>query len=228
MNIISSTNVDLIEPFPVSEARRVFTWLHIYRNIIESDLSPKTPDEFEAFLREVVATPGVRSFGLIDKANKLNFRHEAPLIGMIVFEPSGGWNCYCHIASPRRAWGMGFMDEGVRAALDYLFATSPSLLRVSAMVLDNNGPVKGFIRRLGCRYEGRLRDMLLQNGVPKDVLHFCITRNDWLERQSKEKAKQNEGNEPSELSDSSDSVVSSMFLNTPSTLLNNSVPTITQ
>jgi RimJ/RimL family protein N-acetyltransferase len=180
MRVIESTNIDLIEPFPLSEAKRAFGWIHCYRNLIESDLSPKTPEEFEAYLQAIL--PATRSFGVIDKNNQLGFKHEVPLVGMIIFEPATAWNCYVHIASPRRAWGSGFMEEAIKGALTEVFDTEPYLTRVSAYVLENNNPVKGLARRLRWEYEGRMRDLITQNGEPKNVLHFGITRRSWVER----------------------------------------------
>jgi RimJ/RimL family protein N-acetyltransferase len=185
MNILESTNIDLIEPFPVNEGRRVFKWLHAYKNIVETDLSAKTPEDLEAFLTAVVQTPGVHSYGVIDKFNQLGFKHEAPLVGMIIYEPASIWNSYCHVASTRRAWGMGYIDEGIRASLDYLFSNEPQLLRVSALVLATNGPVKGLVRRLGARYEGCMKEMVTQNGQPKDLLHFGITKTEWVAKKQK-------------------------------------------
>ncbi len=181
MHIIESTNIDLIEPFPIQEAKRVFNWLRCYKNVIESDISPKSPEDFEQFLAAMI--PFTRSFGVIDKFNTLKMKHEAPLVGMIVFEPFTIYNCYIHIASPRRAWGSGFMDEGISTALTEIFATEPTLLRVSAYVLENNGPVKGLARRLGFRFEGCMRDFVTQNSIPKNVLHFGMTKQDWTEKQ---------------------------------------------
>ncbi len=178
MHIISCPNIDLIEPFPAHEAKRVFGWLHCYKNIVESDLSPKTPEEFAEYLSALL--PFTRSFGIIDKNNELRMKHEAPLVGMIVFEPSTLYNCYIHIASPRRAWGHGFMDQGISAALSEIFSTEPQLLRVSAYVLENNAPVKGLARRLGFRFEGNMADLVLQDGAPKNVLHFGMTRRMWV------------------------------------------------
>lgn len=177
IHIIEAPDVDLIEPFPMREAKRVFGWLHAYRNIVESDLSPKTPEEFEAYFQRLL--PHIRSFGVIDRDNKLKYRHPAPLIGMIAFEPSTPWNCYIHIASNRRAWGSGFMDQAVTTALDEIFATEPTLLRISAFVLSGNGPVKAMIRRIGGRFEGLHKDWVTQNGKPKNVIHFGVTRQEW-------------------------------------------------
>ena len=178
MRILESDNIDLIEPFPVREAKRVFGWLHAYKNIIENDLSPKTPEEFETFMINIL--PNVRSYGVIDKNNTLGFRHEAPLVGMVVFEPQSVWNFFIHIASTRRAWGSGFMDEAINVAIKDLFDTVPSLLRVTGLTLSNNSPVKGLARRLGWHYEGKQHDAVLQDGEPRDLIQLGITRREWV------------------------------------------------
>src|SRR4051812_17902980 len=112
MNIIESQNVDLISPFPPNEAKRVFGWMHAYKSVIETDESPKTPEEFTQYFTEFI--PNLRSYGVVDKHNKLEMKHEAPLIGMIAFQPSESYRGYIHIASTRRAWGTGLFEEGVR------------------------------------------------------------------------------------------------------------------
>ena len=182
MRIIESTHIDLIEPFPLREAKRVFGWLHAYKNIVENDLSPKTPESFEEFMINLL--PNVRSFGVIDRDNVLGFRHEAPLIGMVVFEPYTIWNSFIHLASTRRAWGSGFMDEAIDRALTDIFETTPTLLRVTGLALANNGPVKGLARRLGWQYEGKQHDAILQDGEPRDLVQFCVTRRAWVLKNS--------------------------------------------
>ena len=178
MNIIEAQDVDLIEPFPMSQAKRAYGWLHAYKNIVEHDLFPQNFEEFEAFLGALL--PYAKSYGIIDKYNKLNIKHEAPIVGMIVLEPTSLWNCYIHIASTRRCWGSGFMDQGIRAVLDHVFEVYPNITRISAFVLSNNHPVKGLARRLGFKFEGILEDMVCQRGEPKDIIHFGMTKRRWL------------------------------------------------
>jgi RimJ/RimL family protein N-acetyltransferase len=184
MNILAGTKVDLIDPFPLSEARRAYRWMRCYKNIIESDLSPHTEEEFEDFMASIL--PRVRSWGVIDRDNVLGIHHEAPLIGFVMFEPNTMWNGYIHIASTRRAWGSGLMDDAVTTAIGHLFTADPQLLRVSAYILPGNSLVQGMAKRLGFAYEGFLRDMVTQGGKPKGVLHFGLTRYRWEERQGAE------------------------------------------
>src|SRR5215204_3569555 len=113
MEIIESQNIDLLTPFPISEAKRVFGWLHAYKSVIETDQSPKTPAEFEAFFTGLI--PNLQSYAVIDKHNVLKMNHAAPLVGMVAFEPQSIWNGWLHIASTRKAWGSGLFEEGTRA-----------------------------------------------------------------------------------------------------------------
>jgi RimJ/RimL family protein N-acetyltransferase len=193
MNIISTLDVDLIEPFPVQEARRVFGWFHAYKNIVETDISPKTPEEFEAFFKALI--PNCRSYGIIDKNHKLSIKHEAPLVGIVVFEPQTVYNFYIHVASTRKAWGSGFIDQALNASIDDVFDLVPSLLRISAYVLANNGPVKGLARRMGFKFEGVHSDMVLKDGVPRDLIHFGMTRREWEKRKT---ASEENSNKPDE------------------------------
>ena len=205
MNILESTNIDLIEPFPASECRRVYNWLHAYKNIVETDLSAKSEGDFEEFLRNLILVPGVRSFGVIDKFNSVGFKHEAPLVGMIIYEPSSIWNYYTHVASTRKAWGKGFIDEGLRTTISALFSDTPTLLRVSAIVLSTNGPVKGLVRRLGAKYEGCMKDMVTQGGEPRDLLHFGITRRTWVQPPEGEESANPAPSDPPDASPNADS-----------------------
>lgn len=178
MEIISSTNVDLLTPFPIGEAKRVFGWLHAYKSVIETDQSPKTPQEFEAFFTHLI--PNLKSYAVIDKNNSLKMNHEAPLIGMIAFEPHTIWNGYLHIASTRKAWGSGLFEEGVKAALTHIFETAPDLNRVSAHILANNYPAKSLAKRLGFVKEGLFEDWVTQKSEPKNIIQFGMTKKRWM------------------------------------------------
>jgi RimJ/RimL family protein N-acetyltransferase len=179
MQVIESTNIDILSPFPIQEAKRVFGWLHAYKSVIETDLSPKSPSEFEEFFTGLI--PNLRSYAVIDKFNSLKMNHEAPLIGMIAFEPTTIWNGMLHVASTRRAWGSGLFEEGVRMAISDLFNTHEGLMRVSAQVLANNHPARSLAKRLGFKLEGSFEDWVAQKGEPKAVVQFGMTRKRWVQ-----------------------------------------------
>jgi RimJ/RimL family protein N-acetyltransferase len=175
MRILQGTNVDLIEPFPLSEIPRFLGWLHCYKSIFEVDGDPVTPEEKTLYYQQLF--PQTLSWGVIDKNNQLNYKHEAPLVG-IVFLQGGASpaNCYVHLASTRRAWGSGLMDEAAQTLIKYVFASYPSLQRISGAILNNNKPAKAFAKRQGFKQDGLLKDFVTQQGQPRSVAHFGILR----------------------------------------------------
>ena len=177
MRVIEGQLVDLIDPFPMKEIYRVYGWLHCYRTMTESDVSPKTPEEYMAYLGNTL--PSMVSYGVIDKVNATESRHEAPLIGIITFEPHTVYNGFVHVASTRKAWGKGLIDEAACLVKKDLFDNLPSILRLSAWIFKNNIPAQHFVIRAGFRKEGVLRDFILQNGVPKTIYQYGLTRRDY-------------------------------------------------
>jgi RimJ/RimL family protein N-acetyltransferase len=155
LQVIECPQVDLISPFPVSEAHRLRGWLYCYKSLIIDDQTSGTEDELESYLSTILASPTMISWGIIDKFNQVNSKHEAPLVGFIGYEPMGAFNGYFHVASNRSCWGKGFVDEAGRAAISAIFSTYPSVLRVSAAMLDRNKPAKALAHRLGFERDGR-------------------------------------------------------------------------
>jgi RimJ/RimL family protein N-acetyltransferase len=180
MRIIEGDLVDLITPFPRKELKRVFGWLYCYKSIIETDAFPKTPEEYEEQMSQVI--PNILSYAVIDKNNITHNKHETPLVGMFAFEPMSEWNAYIHLASSRSAWKKHLMDEAARLSITDVFSTQP-FIRLSGFILEQNLPVRYMAKRMGWTYEGLLKDWVTQNGVIKDVIHYGYTRAQWLESQ---------------------------------------------
>lgn len=174
MNIIEAQDVDIIEPFPLSEVKRLVGWMHCYKSLITADGFPQTPEDMEAYFLSVI--PNIRSWGVIDRDNKLKSKHEAPLIGFISLEGATVFNAYFHVASTRKAWGSRLIDQAGEAVIKHVFESDPGLLRVSAAILDNNYPAKGLARRLGFAQDGLLKNMVAQAGEPKAIAHFGLLR----------------------------------------------------
>jgi RimJ/RimL family protein N-acetyltransferase len=144
-----------------------------------TDDGPQTDEEILEYLRGSISR--VVSYGVIDKNNTLSIKHEAPIIGMITFEPATIYNGYFHVTSRRKAWGSGLMDEAGKVAIQDIFENIPSLTRVSAAVLNNNSPAKGIAKRLGFKQDGMLPDFLMSKGSVMSVAHFGLTRVSWNE-----------------------------------------------
>ena len=183
MKIYTGTIIDLLEPFPEREIKRLVGWLHCYKSIIHSDDSPQTDEELVTYFTNYFKQPNVRSWGIIDKGNTINIQHEAPLVGFGAFEfaglPIGSRNGYFHCATTRKAWGAGLIDEAYRLGVDTIFTEHPDLLRVSSFVLNNNYPARKLALRVGMKIEGVLEDAVLQQGIPKPLTHFGLTRRRW-------------------------------------------------
>lgn len=180
LNIISGENVDLIAPFPQAEVRRVFGWSHCFRTLSESDDNPQDIDTFTERVHGLLAS--CPSWGVIDKNRLTNDKHEAPLVGILLFEPVGVRAGYVHFASARKAFKMNLMDEALGLVVRFIFENSPLLLRLGAYMDEKNAPAKSLYRRVGFRFEGSVEDAVLHLGVPKSVAYFGLTQRAWVQR----------------------------------------------
>lgn len=178
MNIISGQNVDLITPFPANEVRRVFGWNHCYRTITENDDTPNNIEDFTTHVQTLLTV--CPSWGIIDKNRITNTSHEAPLVGIGLFEPAGSRTGYFHVATARKAFRTGLIDEAGELVIKTLFDSVPTLLRLGAYMDEKNAPAKALCRRLGFKFEGVCEDAILQNGQPKNVAYFGLTRRNWI------------------------------------------------
>lgn len=176
MRVLEFQNLDLIEPFPSNQIHRLRGWLYCYKNILIDDFVGKSDAEIEDFLRQVIVDPNTRSWGLIDKNNITNSKHEAPLVGFIAYNKTTPYNGVFHVASSRTCWGKGLMDEAGKELLKMVFEEDPTLLRCSAVILDKNKPARAYAQRLGFQYEGKLHDWAIQNGQPITVVTYGFTR----------------------------------------------------
>ena len=182
LRIITGSNVDLICPFPTSEVKRAFGWMHCYRTITESDDTPQGIDACcDLMTRQL---PLCVSWGMIDKNHLTNINHEAPLVGFGMFEPYLQINGKVrdgrfHAATARRSWKARIVDEALDMVLKDLFEGLPDLLRVSASINERNSPMKALLKRGGFKCEGFLEDALLYGGAPQNLLLYGLTRRRW-------------------------------------------------
>lgn len=84
----------------------------------------------------------------------------------------------------RAEWGNGYMNEALRALLEYAFTTL-NLHRIEADVDPRNtGSIKT-VQRLGFQQEGYLRERWQVGGEIQDALFFGLLRPEWDRLQSK-------------------------------------------
>lgn len=181
-DVIQGQTVDLITPYPTSQIKRAFGWMHCYKSITQTDEFPKTFEEFQPYMERYLQV--CTSFGIIDKNQLTNRRHEAPLVGILIFEPGGPHNGYWHVATSRRAWGTGLVDEAARLAFQYAFDHYPQLTRLSASIAERNYPARGLTKRLGFKCEGVLEDIMVLDGQPLSMVHYGLTRKNWQAKNS--------------------------------------------
>lgn len=176
MGVIRGSEVDLLSPFPLDQLRLVYDWVHAYGGLTEHDDSPMCAEHFELSMGLLLSA--CASYALLARATG------GTLIGILYFEPAGARNGYLHIALARSAWGRGLADEAATLCIRDLFEMRPELIRLSAAMLERNVPARALARRMGFALEGTLADMVLQNGMPRSVAHYGLTRRQWAQRQS--------------------------------------------
>ena len=157
----------------------MLSWFKCYRTLAETPGFPQTVEELTAFF---AAKPSIQTFGVVDKNRLLGIRHEAPLVGLLTFDQDTLVNGNFHIATTRKAWGSHLADNALQLLVGHLFDTHPTLTRVTGTILATNAPAKGLAKRVGFRYEGRLRDACTVGDVPVDMCLFGITRREWYDQ----------------------------------------------
>lgn len=180
MNVIEGVNVDLISPFPVSEARRVFGWMHCYRTLTESDDTPNTLEDFIPYFQSILGL--CPSWGIIDKKRITNSQHEAPLVGVGLYEPASIRHGFFHVATARKAFKTGLVDEASQLVIKEIFEKVPTLTRIGGYMDEKNAPAKGLCRRMGFKFEGVLEDMVVRNGAPQNTVYYGLTRRRYEEQ----------------------------------------------
>ena len=138
------------------------------------DTSPQTEEEFLEFMQSVLSSS--LTYGVIDKNGELGFNHEAPIIGYVAFQPSPPASAYAHVASNRRAWGKGLIDEAAKLAGDDMWANVPELLRISCTILAKNRAARSFAERIGFYKDGYFKDIVYVNGEPASMVHYGFCR----------------------------------------------------
>jgi [ribosomal protein S5]-alanine N-acetyltransferase len=86
--------------------------------------------------------------------------------------------CMVGYALAAGAQGKGYMTEGLRASLDYVFEQL-NLHRVMANFMPHNVRSNAVLRRLGFSVEGYARDYLYIDGAWRDHVLTALTNPNW-------------------------------------------------
>lgn len=75
-------------------------------------------------------------------------------------------------------WGHGYATDAARVITGFGFRDL-HLHRITAAIGPDNEPSIAVVKKLGFRYEGRLRDHVFTNNVWRDSLLFSVLAQDW-------------------------------------------------
>ena len=76
------------------------------------------------------------------------------------------------------AWGHGFMDEALRALIDYGFGVL-NLIRIEADIDPRNAASARSLERLGFGFEGLMRNRWIVAGEVSDTSFYGLLREQW-------------------------------------------------
>lgn len=137
IKVLEGEACDVIEPFPVAHAHRVWGWMQSGGADFRKLVGLVAQDErtfTEAIVRQL-ATGEIRSFAIIDKLDERE-DIKAPVIGIITIEPINYSDALIHVAARRgRAKQVG---EALDLTIDNVFETEPQLQRLSARLPSTN------------------------------------------------------------------------------------------
>jgi RimJ/RimL family protein N-acetyltransferase len=75
-------------------------------------------------------------------------------------------------------WGHGYATDAAGTLVAYGFTTL-GLHRITAAIGPENAASIAVVKRLGMRYEGRLRDHVFTNGAWRDSLLYSLLAHEW-------------------------------------------------
>ncbi len=79
----------------------------------------------------------------------------------------------------RAHWGQGYMDEALRALVDYAFSEPLNLNRIEADIDPRNASSAKSLARLGFREEGVLRERWIVAGEVSDTAYYGLLASEW-------------------------------------------------
>jgi len=135
-----------------------------------------TMDEAQAFV--------TRELAVFGEALSLRLwlvrREDGRLIGQCVLFAISAQNRRAEIGYSLAfdAWGQGYMDEALRALIDYGFNTL-DLIRIEADIDPRNAPSARSLDRLGFEYEGLMRNRWIVSGEISDTGFYGLLRECW-------------------------------------------------
>ncbi|WP_191566602.1 GNAT family N-acetyltransferase [Metabacillus idriensis] len=76
-------------------------------------------------------------------------------------------------------WGKGFVQEALKAIFTFGFQDM-GFIRIGAVVMIENKPSRKVLEKLGFNEEGILRNYIIQNEIPYDVIMHSLLKEEWI------------------------------------------------
>jgi ribosomal-protein-alanine N-acetyltransferase len=165
------------------EASRVVAYLQANRYHLQ-DTSPSWPDDYltEEFWERQLED-NVREFERDQSLRLFMFEKDAPekVIGTANFTSilrKAAQFCYLGYGLDKDKQGYGYMTEGLRGAIAYVF-DDMNLHRIMANYLPTNERSANVLKRLGFRVDGYAIDYLFLNGKWRDHILTSLSNSHW-------------------------------------------------
>lgn len=163
--VLEGDTVDVISPFPVAHAHRVWGWTR--SSGVNTQLSYPWEDDLNehAFIERVMQqldSPDIISFGLIDKTGDIDAKVSLPIIGMILVDYQSATLAYTHIAGRRKAAKQ--IREAARIVRTYAFESNDRLQYLNALISSKNVPALQVAREAGLEEDFKVSHLSLSRG----------------------------------------------------------------
>ena len=153
-------SIELASPFPEVSLPAAWLWVKPALRLMADDFAIQDIGGlFEA--ASSIEAKGGKTWGVL---------RNGQLCGWLGFEPINKVAGFGHCFFAPWAWGRETTDVAVKLALAEIYAAGWE--KVSCPVLAANRGIRGLLRRIGMREEGRLRGHTLSGGKPADLILF--------------------------------------------------------
>jgi RimJ/RimL family protein N-acetyltransferase len=149
----------LISPFPPESLPEAWAWLNQFPHSNFDDFGPKTYEEFvlEMDRREGM---GEHTWGAVDETGEP--------VGIIGYRPIVAFTgCFHGVCFDKRVHGTGIAKAAVAETIRQLMAGGVE--KISASYFADNHRIHAFMKRLGARNEGYLRNQTIRGGKFVDM-----------------------------------------------------------
>jgi RimJ/RimL family protein N-acetyltransferase len=158
--------VEVRKPFPFEALPRIWRWIEPFRSKVSDDFAPQT---LQDFLSSMAAK--------WDHQASWAVCVEGEIGGLITFERLTPWLGTAHLVLKPDFQGRGIAVKACRTAVAEMFADGVG--KLAFYPLAGNLAIGSLLINIGAKREGRLAAHTLCGGKPTDVLLYGLTKGDF-------------------------------------------------